>query len=103
MSIPLDDNDGAFDKDQIDQINRVKELRSQKRKLNGSDYVPFDESTSGGVFAKDQINAANNCINDLEGHMLQRHLIKQRYQSEQLFQTSFKASGRRNYDDEDQN
>jgi hypothetical protein len=52
------------------QILRIKELRQQKRKLEGSDYIPFDESTSGGVFAKDQIHAANNNMNTYEAQLL---------------------------------
>jgi hypothetical protein len=51
-------------------VTRIKELRNQKRKLDGNDYIPFDESTSGGVFAKDQINAVNNTITNFEAHAL---------------------------------
>jgi hypothetical protein len=56
MAIDLDEDDGDddyFTKAHHDQIERVKTLRNQSRKLEGHDYVPFDESTSGGVFAKD--------------------------------------------------
>ena len=41
------------DQQHLEYIARIKELRQQKRKLGGNDYVPFDESTSGGIFAKD--------------------------------------------------
>ncbi|CDW84174.1 UNKNOWN [Stylonychia lemnae] len=65
--------------EQKQQILKVKELRNQKRKLDGNDYVPFDESTSGGVFARDQIHSINNRMDNLEAHIIQRQIIKEQY------------------------
>lgn len=63
------------------QIKRLKELRQQKRKLEGTDYIPFDESTSGGKFSKDQIHGLTNRMDSLEAQMLKTQLIKERYQT----------------------
>ena len=39
--------------------------------MEGKDYVPFDDSTSGGAIARDQISAINNRIDSLEARNLQ--------------------------------
>jgi hypothetical protein len=96
MAIDLDEDDGDddyFTKAHHDQIERVKALRNQSRKLEGHDYVPFDESTSGGVFGKDQIHAVNNRMSDLEAHMLQQQLLKEQYQTLNERTQGSKSSG----------
>lgn len=33
-----------FNEQEKDKIERIKSLRAQRRKLDGQDYVPFDDS-----------------------------------------------------------
>ncbi len=60
--------------EQMRQIERIRELRSQKRKMEGNDYIPFDESTSEGKYA--QISNMGN-IDSIEAQMLKKQLIRE--------------------------